>query len=116
MTNKISYYKHNDYLLPSIILKEMKNGCMGKYGRLRREFLKEHRPITFNEMVLSETLFPHLYEVQDTAVKRMELLMEQLLVKYPSPNKKENQLAWVQHMNMLKAVAEELVLSELIYS
>lgn len=116
MINKISYYKHEDYLLPSIILKEVKSGSMGKYGCLRCDFLKEYRPITFNEMVLSETLFAHLYEVLATAAKRMELLMEQLLVKCPSPSKKENQLAWVQHMNILRAIAEELVLSALIYS
>lgn len=68
----------------------------------------------YNDMILSETLIPHLMEVQETAQNRMELLMEQLLEKNPSPNKKANQMAWVQHMNSLKSEAEEIVMAELI--
>ena len=69
----------------------------------------------FNHMVLTETLFPHLWEVQQTCEKRMELLMANLLVKNPAPDKTTQQLAWVSHMNSLKAQAEEMIVAELIY-
>lgn len=70
----------------------------------------------FSDMVLTETLFPHLWEVQQTCEKRMDLLMAELLVKNPAPDKVTQQFAWVAHMNSLKAQAEELVVSELIYN
>ena len=69
----------------------------------------------FKDMVLTETLFPHLWEVQQTCEKRMELLMADLLVKNPAPDKETQQFAWVSHMNSLKAQAEEIILWELIY-
>lgn len=70
--------------------------------------------MTYNDMILNETLIPHLMEVQETAQHKMELLMEQLLQKNPAPNKKVNQMAWVQHMNSLKSEAEEIVMTEII--
>ena len=70
----------------------------------------------FNDMVLTEMLFPHLWEVQQTCEKRMDLLMSELLAKNPAPDKATQQLAWVAHMNSLKVQAEELVVSELIYN
>ena len=69
----------------------------------------------FNDMVLTESLFPHLWEVQQTCEKRMELLMKELLIKNPAPDKATQQLAWVAHMSSLKAQAEEMVVTELIY-
>ena len=68
----------------------------------------------FNDMILTENLFPHLWEVQQTCQKRMELLMMDLLAKNPAPDKATQQLAWVGHMNMLKAMAEEVVVRALI--
>ena len=67
-------------------------------------------------MVLTETLFPHLWEVQQTCENRMDLLMVELLRQNPALDKATQQLAWVAHMNSLKAQADELVVSELIYS
>ena len=62
------------------------------------------------------SLYPHLMEVEQTAENRMQQTMAQLLKQNPAPDKEQNQMAWVQHMNSLKAQAEELVLNELIYS
>ena len=81
---------------------------------MRRAFLEQNKPMLFDDMVLAETLFLHLWEVQQTCEKRMELLMEELLVKNPAPDKATQQLAWVAHMNSLKVQAEEIVLQELI--
>ena len=88
---------------------------LGKYGRMRRVFLEQNKPMLFNDMVLTETLFPHLREVQRTCEKRIALLMTDLLGKNPAPDKATQQLAWVAHMNSLKAQAEESVLRELVY-
>lgn len=89
---------------------------LGKYGRMRRTFLEQNKPMLFNDMVLTETLFLHLWEVQQTCEKRMDLLMAELLVKNPTPDKATQQLVWVSHMNSLKAQVEEMVVSELIYN
>ena len=80
-----------------------------------RTFLEQNKQMLFNDMILTESLFPHLWEVQQTCEKRMELLMKELLIKNPAPDKATQQLAWVAHLNSLKAQAEEIVVSELIY-
>ena len=87
-----------------------------QYGRMRRNYLKQYRPVLYNSMLLNGTLYPHLMELEQTAESRMQQTMEQLLKQTPAPDKAQNQMAWVQHMNGLKAQAEELVLTELIYS
>ena len=90
--------------------------ALGKYGRLRRTYLMKHRPVLYNSMLLSGTLHPHLLEVEQTAESRMQQTMQELLKQNPAPDKEQNQMSWVRHMNSLKAQAEELVLTELIYS
>lgn len=89
---------------------------MNKYGRMRRVFLQEHNPILFDDLVLTEQLFPHLYEVQEIAEKRVEVIMTGLLEKNPAPDKETDAIAWVMHMNLLKAMVEEIVVREVIYT
>ena len=115
MSSNLSYTQTGDYLLPNLTLHQPKNP-LGKYGRLRRTCLKEHRPVLYNTMLLNGSLYPHLMEVEQTAESRMQQMMNELLKANPAPDKAQNQLMWVQHMNSLKAQAEELVLTELIYS
>lgn len=115
MEEKLSYKKCGDYLIPDIKLSFNCTRPLGKYGCLRREYLKEFALFSYSDMILSEELFPHLYEVDVTAKKRMEILIEQLLEKNPAPDKKTQQMAWVQHMNSLKAQAEEIVMAEIVY-
>ena len=113
--NEMTYRQTGDYLIPNMELENQSDRVLGKYGRMRRAFLEQNKPMLFNDMVLTETLFPHLWGVQQTCEKRMELLMTDLLGKNPAPDKATQQLAWVSHMNSLKAQAEELVLRELVY-
>ena len=89
---------------------------LGKYGRLRRTYLMNHRPVLYHTMLLNGILYPHLMEMEQTAESRMRQTMEQLLKQTPAPDKENRQMEWVQHMNSLKAQAEELVMTELIYS
>ena len=115
MSSNLNYTQTGDYLLPNLTLNQPRKP-LGKYGRLRRAYLKEHRPVLYNTMLLNGSLYPHLMEVEQNAAAMKERLMIELLAKNPAPDKESQQMAWVQHMNSLKAQAEELVLTELIYS
>ena len=116
MDQKLTYAQYGDYYIPDIRLAHTGTQTFGKYWRMRRTFLEQNKPMLFNDMVLTETLFPHLWEVQRSCEKRMDLLMAELLVKNPAPDKVTQQIVWVAHLNSLKAQAEELVVSELIYN
>ncbi len=70
----------------------------------------------FDDLVLTEQLFPHLYEVQEIVEKRVEVIMAGLLEKNLAPDKETDAMDWVRHMNMLKAMAEEVVVREVIYT
>lgn len=110
-----SYSTIGDYQLPNLTLHQPQKP-LGRYGRMRRAYLLEHRPVLYHTMLLNGSLYPHLLEVEQTAENRMQQTMKQLLKQSPAPDKKSQQMAWVQHMNSLKEQAEELVLTELIYS
>ena len=114
-SRNVTYSKVGDYLLPNLTLPQQEK-ALGKYGRLRRTYLMKHRPVLYNSMLLNGTLYPHLMELEQTAESRMQQMMAELLKQNPAPDKAQNQLMWVQHMNSLKAQAEELVMTELIYS
>ncbi len=116
MKNELTYHACGDYLIPDIQLSCDTQLTLGKYGRLRRQFLQENAPILYSDLVLTERLFPHLYEIDRTAHERLGLIQGQLLASNPAPNKVTNQMAWVQHMNMIKAQAEEIIFTELIYT
>ena len=115
MSSSLNYTKIGDYQLPNLTLPRQEK-ALGKYGRLRRTYLMQHRPVLYNSMLLSGTLHPHLMEVEQTAESQMQQTMQGLLKQNPAPDKEQNQMAWVQQMNSLRAQAEELVLMELIYS
>ncbi len=69
---------------------------------MRRTYLQENNTLLYNHLVLTEQLFPHLWEIQDTASARIEQIMQELLEKNPAPDKRTDQMGWVQHMNVLK--------------
>ena len=115
MSSNLSYTQTGDYLLPNLTLHQPKPP-LGKYSRMRLSFLRQQHPALYNTMLLNGSLYPHLMEVEQTAESRMQQTMAQLLKQNPAPDKEQNQMAWVQHMNSLRAQAEELVLMELIYS
>ena len=115
MSSNLSYMQTGDYLLPNLTLNQPRKP-LGKYGRLRRTYLKDHRPVLYNTMLLNGCRYSHLMEVEQTAESQMQQTMKQLLKQNPAPDKESRQMACVQHMNSLKAQAEELVRTELIYS
>lgn len=113
---EMNYIQVGDYFIPDLQLNCTHDKSLGKYGRMHRAFLEEHNPVLMDDLILTEKLFPYLWEIQKTCETRMEVLMKQLVEKNPPPDKATQQLAWVQHMNMLKAQAEECVLTEIVYS
>ena len=114
-SRNVTYSTIGDYQLPNLTLNQPRKP-LGKYGRLRRTYLKDHRPVLYNTMLLNGSLYPQLMEMEQTAESQMQQTMEQLLKQTSAPDKENRQMEWVQHMNSLKAQAEELVLTELIYS
>ena len=114
-SRNVTYSTVGDYQLPNLTLNQPRKS-LGKYGRMRLSFLRQQRPVLYNTMLLNGSLYPHLMEVEQTAENRMQQTMTQLLKQNPAPDKEQSQMAWVQHMNSLKAQTEELVLTELIYS
>ena len=115
---EMTYTRNGDYLIPDLSLTETEQKPLGKYGRLRKTYLKEHRPILWNRMILSETLYPHLREIDETANRRLEQMMPEMMKSagVTESLKASDPMKWVQTMNSLKAQAEEVILSELIYS
>ncbi len=112
---ELTYHRKGDYLFPNLTIEEPEV-TIGKYGMLRRTYLKENRKGWYQSMMLSGKLDSHLLEIEKAATERMEVLMEGLLQKYPAPDKEKDQMAWTAHMNGLTAMAEESILKELVYS
>ena len=116
MKNQKNCMPVGDYFIPTIELKPVEDKVLNKYGRMRRVFLQEHKPILFDNLVLTEQLFPHLYEMQEIAEKRVEVIMAGLLENNSAPDKEKDPMAWVRHRNLLKAMAEKVVVREVIYT
>ena len=116
VTADISYKAVGDYLLPMITLPES-FGPIGHFGRLRKAFLRENRPLTFQTMLLNGTLDAHLSELNQQAMERKETLIRQMAAKegITEELKAADPMAWVQRMNNLRAYAEEMILKELVY-
>ena len=115
MSSNLNYTQTGDYLLPNLTLNQPRKP-LGKYGRLRRTYLKEQRPVLYHTMLMNGSLYPHLTEVEQNAAAMKEHLMTELLAKNPAPDKEKNQMQWVQHMNSLREQVEEVIRTELIYS
>lgn len=117
VTMEMGFIKCGDYYIPDIKLSKP-NICLGKWGRMRREYLRLAHPITFTDMVLSETLYSHCAEIEAIAKKRMSIIVPKLMKYYGVTEqlKAENQIEWVRQMNACVAQAEEVIKDELIYS
>jgi hypothetical protein len=115
---ELTYSRNGDYLIPNLTLGEQPETPLGKYGRMRKNYLKEHRPVLWNSLLLSEKLYPHLREIDETANRRLEQMMPELmrLNGVTESLKASDPMKWVGLVNNLKAQAEETILSELIYS
>ena len=113
----MKYIQNGDYLIPDLTLNEQPTP-LGKYGRMRKKYLQEHRPVLWNRMLLNGTLDSHLQEIDTAANNRIERMMPSVMkaAGVTENLKEQNPLLWTQQMNSLKSQAEEILLAELIYS
>ena len=114
----IQYHKSGDYYLPNLVLEDTEVQPIGKYGRMRNRYLKEHRPVLYSNLLLSGKLFQHLAEIDEACEDRMELLASQIASQegVTEAFKAANQMEWVRRMNSIHSRAEEIVLRELVYT
>ena len=112
----LSYTLHGDYYLPDLVINEEET-TYGKYGIMRKQFLKEHRSVKYQYLVLTGKLTEHLNQVDKEAREKVEMLMEQMAEQWDVTEKlkTQNQMEWMQRMNNIKTNAEEVVLKENIY-
>ena len=114
--NGLRYTLQGDYYLPDLALNE-EEPTYGKYGMLRKQFLKEHRSAKYQYLLLTGKLTGHLNQIDQESREQVEMLMEQMAEKQGVTEelKVRNQMKWVRLMNSIKASAEEMVLRETLY-
>lgn len=115
--NELTYTRVGDYYIPDLELSEQPDKPIGKYGRMRRRYLKEHRPALYTSLLLTEKLYPYLLEIDEAANERMDILMPQLMnaAGVIEELKAADPMKWVGLANACKAQAEEMILSEIIF-
>ena len=113
----IEYVRQGDYYIPNLRLSKQKEIQLNKYGRMRLNYLKEYKKSQYTIMLMESTLIDHLEEVQETAIRRVNQIINDLKAQsdLTEDMKNTNMLYWVGTMNAFKAQAEEIILNELIY-
>ena len=115
---EITYTRQGDYNLPNLLPPQEEPVPHGKYALLRKKFLKEHRRVTYTNLLTSGKLNGHLAEIEQTALSRMDQMVAQMAKTegVTEELKTRDPMKWVQLMNNLRNAAEETILTELIYS
>lgn len=113
-----TYRQEGDYFVPNLALPDTGAYYLGKYGRMRCRYLKEHRPALYNTMTLNGTLHQHLAEINQTCHERMEHLCAAMAAQegVTEALKASDQLEWVRRMNGIHNRAEEIVMAESVYT
>lgn len=114
--NGMSYTLHGDYYLPDLVLRE-EEPTYGKYGMLRKQFLKEHRSARYQYLLLTGKLNEHLNQKDQEAREQVEMLMKQMAEKkgVTEELKVQDQMKWGGLMNNIKVSAEEIILKNMVY-
>ena len=114
--NGMGYTLHGDYYLPDLVLRE-EEPTYGKYGMLRKQFLKEYRSARYQYMLLTGKLNEHLNQIDQEVREQVETLMEQMIEKQGVTEelKAQDQMKWVRLMNNIKVSAEEIILKNMVY-
>ena len=116
--NGLHYTLHGDYYLPDLVYSENKYPPLGKYGMLRKTFLKENYKVQYNLMLMNDTLWPHLLEIDQQAHAMLETMVTQMAKAegVTESLKSTDPLRWVGLMNNFKSAAEEIILREVVYA
>ena len=112
---QITYIKVGDYYIPDWKLPK-ETRPIGRWGRMHRDYLKEHRPVIFNQLVLSGKLWTYLADISEQAQHQMEVLVKQMMVSegVTEELKATNQMEWIAKMNLIQIQAEEIILNQLV--
>ncbi|MCB6544253.1 TnpV protein [Blautia glucerasea] len=113
-----TYRQEGDYLIPNLVLPDTSDYKIGKYGRMRRSYLKEHRPSLYSTLVLDGILFKHLAEIDQACNERMETIISAMAKQegVTEALKAADQMEWIRCMNSIRNRAEEIILTELVYA
>ena len=113
--NGIQYSLHGDYYLPDFKL-EPETRPIGRWGRMHRDYLKEYRPVVFNQLVLSGNLWTYLADINEQAQRRIEMLIKQMMLSegVTEELKEANQMEWVEKINSIQYLSEKILLDEII--
>ena len=116
MMQELNYIRCGDYYIPDICLPK-ETRPIGRWGRMHRDYIKEHNPIRFNDLCLSGERWTYLADLNEQAQSRLELIIEQMKASegVTEGMKATDQMAWVGAMNSIRHRAEEIVLREMIY-
>ena len=114
---QIKYIKTGDYYIPDWKLPE-EHRPIGRWGRMHRDYLKEHRPVVFNQLVLSGNLWTYLADINEQVQQRMDTMVKQMTASegVTEELKEVNQMEWIQRMNSIRKQAEESILQEIVTS
>ena len=113
---EIIYTKHGDYYYPDLTLPPQPTGDIGRFGRMRKKYLKEHQLDTFALMLMENTLTEHLIEIDRHANEQIDIITCQLAKAEGMTEdlKARDQLEWIRAMNSSRARAEEQVVREIV--
>lgn len=113
-----TYRWEGDYRIPNLTLPDAGDYQIGKYGRMRRTFLKEHRPVLYTNLLTSGKLFKHLAEIDQTCKERTDRICTEMAKQegVTESLKAADQMEWVRRMNSIRNRAEEIVLTEFVYA
>ena len=115
--NAITYSRQGDYLIPDLTLPTEQEIPLGRYSQMHRSYLEQHKRVTYLNLLTSGKLNEHLYQTEQTALQRLELLTKQLSTEQGVTEelKEKAPMQWVQRMNNIRSQAEEVIMTELIY-
>ena len=115
--NGLWYERIGDYYIPVLTLSSEEQRPIGKRGRMHRDYLKEQRPLLFDDLILSGQLWTYLADLNEQAQERLSLIIEQMKASegVTEDLKVADPMAWIGAMNSIRNRAEEIILPELIY-
>lgn len=115
---ELTYTQCGDYLIPNLVLSDTREYHIGKYGRMRHAYMKDHRPALYSTLLLTEKLFSHLAEIDAACKNRLEIIEAEMMCRESVTEalKAADQMGWVRRRNSIHSRAEEIVLHELVYA
>lgn len=116
-SNGLWYELNGDYYTPILTLSSEEQRPIGKWGRMHRDYLKEYRPIRYNDLILSGQLWTYLVDLNEQAQNRLEVIIDQMKASegVTEELKAADQMTWVRAMNSIRNQAEKIILREMIY-